>query len=235
MKNLEDVAIIIQARLSSQRCPEKMIRPFAESTLMNITLDKLKKSNIPNRNIWCAVHEEELVNLCKEYPFNIFKRSKNSADSEGTPMTVFFEWWDQIPFKYVVLINACCPFLTINTIENFFNDYLNADSDGMFAVLKKKNYYWDYDGNFLTPFEKGVMNTKSANPILEAAHCLYAASLEKIGKGIWMGDFNTKGDIALWPMPENEAMDIDYEWQFKMYEAIYSSDHQITQNNGEKK
>ena len=40
MKKIEDVAILIQARLSSTRIPKKMIRPFADSTLVDILFKK---------------------------------------------------------------------------------------------------------------------------------------------------------------------------------------------------
>ena len=223
MKNKNDVAILIQARLASQRCPRKMIRNFADTTLMDIILEKLVKSDIPNENVVCSVYEDELKEVCSKYPVTIFERSEASAMSEGTPITEIYEWWDKIPFKNVVLINACCPFISVDTINEFYKSYLDSDSDGMFAVLEKKNYYWDYDGNFLTPLEEGVMNTKTAKPIKEAAHCLYAGTTEKIGKGIWMGDFSKKGEIELVSMPEEEALDIDYEWQFELCEALYRS------------
>ena len=35
-----------------------------------------------------------------------------------------------------------------------------------------------------------------------------------------MGDFQKEGGIKLFPMNELEAFDIDYEWQFKIAEAI---------------
>jgi len=68
-----------------------------------------------------------------------------------------------------------------------------------------------------------IMNTKTANPVMEAAHCLYASSQASIGQGIWMGRFNVPGEIKLWHMAEEEIFDIDYEWEFKMYEALYKS------------
>jgi CMP-N-acetylneuraminic acid synthetase len=222
MKDIKQVAFMIQARLSSQRCPQKMIRPFAGTTLLDINIQKLVESDlIPNENIFVSVHEPELVQIAKKYPVNIYHRSEKSANSEGTPMTEIYEWWDKIPHDYVILTNACVPMLRKETIEGFTKSYLNSESDGMFAVLEKKNYYWNSDGQFLTPLTEGVMNTKTATTIREAAHCLYAGSLDKIGKNIWMGDFNKKGDIELWTMPEHEAFDIDYEWQFTMCEAIY--------------
>ena len=221
MKSIDDVCILVQARLSSQRCNRKMIRPFAETTLMDICLKKLVDSKIPNKNIWVSVYEDELIELCKKYPINIFYRSRKSAMSEGTPMTDMYEWWDKIDYKNVVFINACAPFLKKETIENFFYDYLKTKNNGMFGVIEKKNYFWDKNNTFLTPLKEAVMNTKTADVIKEAAHCLYAGSTKGIGQGIWMGRFNVPGEIKLWSMSEEEIYDVDYEWEFKTYEALY--------------
>jgi CMP-N-acetylneuraminic acid synthetase len=223
MKSINDVCVLVQARLSSQRCPRKMIRPFADTTLMDLCLQKLVDSKIPNENIWVSVYEPELVSLCEKYPINVFHRSEKSAMSEGTPMTEIYEWWDKLPHKNVVLVNACAPFLKTETIEKFYFDYYKTDSQGMFGVVEKKNYYWRENGEFLTPFDGAVMNTKTAEVIKEAAHCLYASSISSIGEGIWMGRFDVPGEIELWSMEENEIFDIDYEWQFEMYENLYKS------------
>ena len=42
MKDINEVAVIIQARLGSQRVPQKMIKPFANTTLLDIFLEKVK-------------------------------------------------------------------------------------------------------------------------------------------------------------------------------------------------
>ena len=129
MKKIEQVAFIVQARLGSQRVPQKMIRPFAGTTLLDIMLDKLsnKSTIIPNKNIFLSVHEEELKQVGDKYDLNIFHRSEASANSEGTPVTEMYEWWDKLPHEYCVFINACCPFLTIESIEKFTSEYLNSD------------------------------------------------------------------------------------------------------------
>ena len=46
MKKIDDVCVVVQARLGSQRVPGKMLRPFANSTLTDILLDKLKFSQV---------------------------------------------------------------------------------------------------------------------------------------------------------------------------------------------
>ena len=223
MKPIEEVCVIVQARLSSQRCTQKMIRPFADTTLMDLCIQKLVDSKIPNKNIWVAIHEPELIEICKKYPINIFYRSEKSALSEGTPMTDLYEWWNKLPHKYVVLVNACAPMLTKETIEQFYFDYCKISNNGMFGVIEKKNYFWDNKNTFLTPLKEAVMNTKTADVIKEAAHCLYASALDSIGNNVWMGDFNTPNDIKLWTMKEEEIFDIDYEWEFTLYESLYKT------------
>ncbi len=60
MKNIKDVCFIIQTRLSSLRCPQKAIRPFADTTLTDIAIQKILKSKvIPKENFYASVYEKE--------------------------------------------------------------------------------------------------------------------------------------------------------------------------------
>jgi CMP-N-acetylneuraminic acid synthetase len=228
MKKIEDVCIIIQARLSSQRCPRKMIRPFAGSSLTEIAINKVLNSKIiPKDNFYLSVYEPELREVGERLGVNIFHRSEYSAVWDGGVKDLYlkdmYEWHDKLPFKYVVFVNACAPLLKTTTIDNFFSAYLESDNDGMFAVLPKKNYFWNTKGEMLNkwPPTERVMNTKAVEPTLEAAHCLYASRMDTIKDGVWMGDFQTPGEIELVEMPEEDAFDVDYEWEFELYEALY--------------
>ena len=225
MKNIEDVCVVIQARLSSERVPRKMIRPFAGTNLTDIAVKKILESKIiPKQNFYLSVHERELRDVGIQNDVNIFHRSKESALWDGGPgyaLTGMYEWWNKLPFKYVVLVSACCPMLKTETIDNFFMNYLESDSDGMFAVIEKKNYFWNMEGECLFPLTEAAMNTKTATPVYEAAHCLYAGKMESIGQDVWMGDFRNKGEIELVTVPEAEIFDVDYEWEFELYQALY--------------
>jgi len=225
MKDIECVCFIVQARLNSQRLPNKMTRPFAGSTLTDLVLQKLVMSNIPNDQIYLSVHEDELINIGNKYPINIWKRSYESANVDNG-ITTLFEWWDKLPYKYVVMISGCNPLLQVSTINNFVDTYLNSKSDGLFSVIEKKDYYWDTDGNMLNNWPDGqdLLNTKVVDVTYEAGHCLYASRLDSIGKGKWVGDWKRKGDIGLFPVKEMEAFDIDYGWQFNVAEQLFKLD-----------
>lgn len=223
MKKIEDVAVVIQARLGSQRIPQKMIASFANTTLVDIFLEKVKEcKSFPISNFYLAAHEPELAEIGKNHGVNIFHRSEESANSEGTPMSLMYEWHDKLPHKYVILINACVPFLKSETIDTFVQEYLKSEQTGMFAVMEKKNYFWKKGGDILTPLTEDVMNTKTVPATYEAAHCLYASRLDTIKDGIWMGNF-MKNEIKLFPVEELEVFDIDYPWQFDLCEKLWES------------
>mgnify|MGYP005822960155 FL=1 len=203
-----------------------MLKDFAGTTIMDIMCQKILNSkSIPQENFFLSIHEQELLDNASKYDLNVFQRSEKSANSEGTPLTDMYEWWDKLPFKYCILLNACAPFMKIETIDGFVEAYKNSDSDGLFGVMKKKNYFWNTDRKLITnwPAGQACMNTKFVETTYEAAHCLYAGRMDLIGDGIWMGDFQTAGDIELYPMEEYECLDIDYQWQFDMCETIYKN------------
>jgi CMP-N-acetylneuraminic acid synthetase len=224
MKKINDVCIIMQARLGSQRVPGKMLRSFADTTLIDILLQKLERSKfIKPEHIYCSLYENELKNVASKYNVNIFHRSEVSAKSEGYPITEIYEWYNKLPYKYVILISACNPLLTIETIDSFIESFINSDKESAFAVFEKRTYYWDRNGNAITDWQgTTIMNTKFVEPIYEAAHCLYASRLDIIGDGYWM-DTKSPAEPNLFVMKELEAFDIDYEWQFRLGEFLYKA------------
>ena len=221
-KTKKDVAVVVQLRLNSTRIHQKMIKPFADTTLVDILLRKLSQSkSIPKENIYISVFEDELKSVVSKYGFNIYHRSEESANAEsGAPLIL--EWWDKIPHKYVVTVSACNPLLKIETIDDFYDSYVNSDKRGAFAVFEKKTYYWDMNGKMIknyNPSDTGF-NTKFVNPLYEAGHCLYASETKIIGDGYFM-DTQFPPDVELVTMNELEAFDIDYEWQFNLGEVLY--------------
>lgn len=225
MKDINKVAFIVQARLNSQRVPQKMIRPFAGTTLFGLVLDKLLTSSIiPKQNIIASVYETELEDIAKDKGVRIFNRSHTSANTDNDLRTIY-EWHDKLEeFDYVILISGCNPLLRVTTIDRFVKQFVDQEEENLFAVMEKKQYYWNKEGALITPWpeDQTIMNTKAVEPTYEAAHVLYASRLDIIKDYRFMGDFQAENGIKLMVMPELEAFDIDYEWQFKVGEILYN-------------
>ena len=227
MKPLDSIAIIVQARLNSQRVPQKMVKDFAGTSLFSIVLDKIKEA-LPSKaeHIWASVYEPELVDIAKEKGVNIFHRSRVSANNDNSLQTIY-EWHDKLPkdYKYVMLVSGCNPLLKPETIRDFYNQFNAQEEENLFGVIEKKQYYWNKEGALVTPWpeDQTIMNTKAVEPTYEAAHVLYASRLDIIKENRFMGDFEVPGGIKLFTMPELETFDIDYQWQFEVAEKLYEA------------
>tara|TARA_B100000287_G_scaffold317744_1_gene301485 strand:- start:1207 stop:1905 length:699 start_codon:yes stop_codon:yes gene_type:complete len=227
LKDIKDILFIVQSRLNSERVPKKMIKDFAGTTLVDLVLEKLVNIDIiPNNQIYLSANEKELIDVGNKYPINIFERSYESANIDSG-IDVMFEWYNKLPFKYVVMVAGCNPLLKEETIEGFIESYIQSDYDGMFAVIDKKEYFWNKEGIMLNDWPEGqdLLNSKAVESTYQAAHCLYGSLMESIGKGKWCGSWRKKNDPVLYPINGYEAFDIDYQWQFEIAEVMYEKNN----------
>lgn len=230
MKEERKVALVIQARMNSTRVPNKMIRSFAGSNLFTLALEKLSTSKAVSKNdIYVAVGDEELLDIAWEYSFNVFERTKESCDSTNDPnkpdsLTLLYEWHEFLlaqGYTHVVLVSACNPLLSIETIDGFYERFTNSELDGMFSVTEEHNFYWDKFGEPITDW-KGMklMNTRKVDPVFAGAHCLYASKLDYIADECWMGNTSPPRP-ELFVVNKLESTDIDTIEDFQIAEVLY--------------
>ena len=228
MRDINDICIVVQARLGSQRVPKKMIKPFAGTTLIDILLSKLVNLNsIDYSKVYFCAHEQELLDIASNYPVNIIKRSKASANEEKD-IKILYEWSKEIPSEHIVMVSACNPVLKINTIDQFIYQYQNSNKECAISVYESKNYFCDSEGKMLNKWPKGFtsMNTKFVEPTKIAAHCMYGSRLDLIKEGNWVTN-KLPYKPELIDMSEIESFDIDEPWQFKVAEQLYKNKEEL--------
>jgi CMP-N-acetylneuraminic acid synthetase len=208
------ICIVINARVNSSRCYKKMIEPIGDTCLIELILDKLKKSNIPNKDIFIASPDEEINEIVNKYNFNFIKRSKESNDEEKD-IRIIFEWYKILIEKYshVLIINPCLPLLKIETINKFYIFCKNQKYDRIFTIKENKNYFFDKNNKPIN-FQPGILNTKYVEPLIEGGHCLYLTKLEDIKNDNYLGKFVDESNPYLYKNNENELYDIDHQYQF---------------------
>lgn len=219
---MKDISIVVQSRLGSQRVPNKMLKPFAGTTLVDILLDKLTNlTSINYSKVYFCAHEQELLDVASNYPINTIKRSKESANEEKD-IKILYEWAKEIPTEYIVMISACNPLLKISTIDQFIHQFQNSNKEGAISVYESKNYFWNSKGKMLNQWPEGFtsMNTKFVEPTKIAAHCMYGSRVDIIKEGNWVTD-KIPYEPELISMPEIEAFDIDESWQFEVAKVLY--------------
>tara|TARA_Y100000593_G_C4225850_1_gene294403 strand:- start:51 stop:740 length:690 start_codon:yes stop_codon:yes gene_type:complete len=226
MKDIKDICFIIQARTQSTRVPNKMLRPFCGSNLFEIAIQKVLKSKlIPKENFYLSIMDQELIDIAEKYDLNYFIRSEESTQ-EPVTLPKVFEWHNKLPFKYFMIINACNPILEVETIDKFITQFLESNSRGQFGVFEKKTFLFNNNGEMINRFfgddkHLATLETKFVETCYEAAHSLYAGTMEDISKEIYMGSFKKTGDPEFYIMEEIECFDIDWPWQFEIAEKLY--------------
>jgi len=230
MKDIKDVVFIIQSRTTSTRVPNKMLKPFADSSLFEIAVEKVLSSKIiPKENLLLSIMDDELIEIAKKHDVNYFIRSEESTQ-EPVTLPKVFEWHNKIPFKHYIIVNGCNPLLKIETIEAFLSHFLKSEHRGLFGVFEKKTFLFNNEGEMLNKFygeDKylATLESKFVETCYEAAHSLYAGDLEDIAKEIYMGSFKEKNDPEFFSMDEIECFDIDWPWQFDLAEVLYKKNN----------
>jgi CMP-N-acetylneuraminic acid synthetase len=216
MKN-NNTGVYSCARLSSQRCKNKMMRSFADVTLTDIILRKF--SEIGN-NTFFSGYESVFKNKCNKYNVKFIQRSEESSLADS-PASTIYSFLKDVDYEYLLMINACIPFLKVSTIIEFLNT-CNLYKEPTFAVFKKRNYYTDTQGvpyNFNNNIS--TINTKTVDPVFEFAHVFYFFKREYFIENGWYWDWEKVRYVEI---PHGiETFDIDTEEEFLLAETLWKN------------
>ena len=154
-------------RIKSTRCPNKMLRPFHDTTLTDILLSKLAHLDI---NVFFAGYEPVFEEKCRAHGVPFVQRTQESAEVDGPGSTVYSFLASQ-PYRYLISVSACLPFLRTSTILEFAERCVQEGMKPCMSVIKKNNFFVHLDGrpiNFAADIK--LMNTKTVAPVYEFAN-----------------------------------------------------------------
>jgi len=128
---MNDLHIIIQARLTSRRFPNKMLRKIKNKTIIEIMLLRLKKFKY-YKNIIIAIPNTKknniLNNFLKKKGFNV------ERGSESNVLTRFYNIAKKYKMKNIMRLTGDCPLIDFkicnNLIKIFFKERLDYIATG---------------------------------------------------------------------------------------------------------
>ena len=110
---MKSVSVVVNARLGSTRVKNKLMRPFADSCLIEIALEKLNGMDF-FENRYLAAAEKPLIDLADKYKnIDVLKRSHQSVIPGVNPQSVTFAHYLEIPSDYIFVFNPCLPMITV--------------------------------------------------------------------------------------------------------------------------
>lgn len=206
---IKDFGIFVPARLNSQRLPNKQILPIGDTCMFEICCEKLntitKIYKIPTYVLIC---DKELIEIAEKYSnIKIIERNLDTVLAEG-PLQYIYKDILNVPEKYLMFLNPCLIFLTVETIINNIKDFLNSGKNYGTSVKEFKNWLWFQNARETTPLtyvDYKRLTTKEVLDYYQAAHCFHIFNKELFKNDGYM----LKDDLYLLKIPVEETIDID--------------------------
>lgn len=212
-----EIGVFSFGRRESQRCPNKLLRPFSGTTLTDIALEKLSAFG---SQAFFAAHDDEFREKCERHGVAFVRRTFESVTIDE-PITEILSFLLDVPFTHLLIVNACVPFLKTETIRAFLDECVAGGMEPAFAVLRRQNHFISLDHRPLNfPAEMRTINTKTVEPIYEFAHALYF-----FNKAYFFahGRYWDWREVRLLEAGNRvEMIDIDTEEDFAFTEALWN-------------
>ena len=217
---MKTISVVTNARLQSTRVPQKMIRTFADKSLLQVALEKLNEMDFFEHR-YLAVAEEELMEYAKPFEnVEVLKRKSEAVKQGVTPQHVTFGHYCEVPSDYIFVFNPCLPFITVDTIKKAFDYFQENDHPSYTSVVKTGDWIFDSEGDPVTNTNPQNLTTNKGVQFYKAAHAFHIVNKEFFCSKGYHWEF-VKNDPHMVKIPEEECIDVDTEIEFELAESLY--------------
>lgn len=213
-----EVSVVINARVGSTRVPRKLIRPFADTTLLDIALEKLSRMNVKHK--FLAACDSEIIKLWLKYQPKVPLLTRNEASvSPGThDYRVSFAHYLAMPTRYVMSMNPCLPFTKVETYERAIEAFKASDCTTMTSVVRRNNIFFDVNARALNA--SAFVDTQHQSAIFETAHMFHIFDVDYFRETGAFWDY-TAGHPHIYEVPADECPDVDRPHEFEFCELCW--------------
>ena len=209
------VTAVVAVRKGSQRVPNKNIKPFGDTTLLDLKLQTLLKvSNIDE--IIVNSDCDEMIEIGKSYGVKTKKREEYFASSEASNSEFHGHIGKTTDTDYIFLAPVCSPFISSEKHEEAINKFMNSECDSLTSTSLVKGHLWLVG----KPINYDLDNVPNSQDLPD---------IEMINYGITIVDKNTmkiksrvigdNPDFII--LNEYEGVDINTHFEFQTAEIIY--------------
>jgi CMP-N-acetylneuraminic acid synthetase len=222
------IAVLVNARVKSSRLPRKLLLPFAGTTLIDITLEKLDRMDFFAHR-YLGIAEEEL--LAKATPYRnieILKRNEDAVAPGYNDHRKVYSHYRDVDADYIFWLNACHPLLSIETVRRCYDEVLKTQKNSYTSVVPTTDWIFDEIGNPITNTKPSMLSTAHSPKFFRVAHAFHV-----FRKDFFLKDYVpwtlTPGDPALVEIPQEESYDVNDQFEFDIAEGAYRKKLQATQ------
>jgi len=217
---MKNISVVINARLTSTRLPQKLLRPFSGTSLIVIALEKLNQMDFFEHR-YLAVAEDELKEIGKRFDnVELLHRDKAAVKKGINPQEITFAHYLNVQSDFIFVFNPCLPFIQIDTIRNGFNYFQSTQYSSYTAVIPTKDWIFDENGRALTNSDPRNVTTNKGQSFYRATHAFHIVNKVFFAENGYYWTF-TKDDPHLIEIPPEEAIDIDDQLDFDFAEFAF--------------
>ena len=215
---MRSLGIYSFGRKKSERCPNKVLRPFGGTTLTDIVLSKLQKLGSSS---FFAGYEEVFRQKCEAANVTFIQRDQRSALIDE-PIVDILSFLKEVTYDYLLWINPCLPLLRVQTIKSFLDTCIADGYAPAFPVIRRGTHFIRADRKPVN-FDPTVktLNTKTVEPLYEMAHAFYFFNRQFFLDNETYWDWNEVRTVEL--KDKIELIDIDTEEDFSLAESLWEA------------
>lgn len=210
----------IPARLGSERTKAKNLRLLNGQPLISYAIKTCKEARLPSK-FFVNTESQEIAQVGREYGLDVYMRDPSLAASQTKTDEIVIDFLRNNPCDAVVLVNPTAPFLRPETIDAAIESFSKSGADGLFTVnaLRKHSLMGGLPLNF-DPTGASP-RTQDLEPIvyINFVICIFRSN-PAIENYEATRSFLYKGKLEYMLIPEEQSVDIDYDIDFRMAEAL---------------
>ena len=219
---MTNIAVIINARLASTRLPKKLVKPFANTTLLDIALGKL--SQIEANEKYLAAADDEIISIWDKYKdrVDLLERNYLSVLPGEHPHSISFEHYNSVKSSHIMIMNPCLPFTSVVTYQEAIVKFIDEGIISMTSVVTVNGIYFDNVGAPVNIPDPQFISTRSVIPLRRMAHLFHIINRDRFCKEgkLWEYKIN---DPYFFEVDESESLDVDNALDFEICECLYKS------------
>ncbi len=214
------ISVLINARTQSSRLPRKLVLPFADSTLIDIALEKLDRLDFFAHRYF-AVAEDELKSRVASYRnIELLERDADAVKPGYNDHRKIFAHYERIESDYILWLNPCHPLLSSDTLRRAVEHVLATRHNSYTSVVPTTDWIFDDRGTPITNTQATMLSSGHSRRFFKVAHAFHV-----INKAFFLKDYQywtlTPNDPALIEIPVGESYDVNDEMEFQIAEAAY--------------
>ena len=214
---------MIPCRLGSQRVPNKNLRLLGGKTLSQWVGTACKEANIFNE-IYINSEAEIFKGIAEDIGIKFHHRPPNLATNSATNDDFALEFMNNHEFDVLVQVNPTSPFITAEDIKSFISFYLDGGFETLHTVKEERieGLFKGSPLNFdnmkpMPPSQELIPVQLFSSSIMAWDVKKFKSNMKRFGCAVYGGD----GKIGYYSLSGFANLDIDYEIDFQLANAIY--------------